>query len=202
MKFFDAIRFALKNIWRQKLRSALTIFAIVIGAMSVISMISLVLGASNVFMQQFEKAGALTQVTVSSNKDATNEEIFNGGGGNNNGDFIKLDDSIITKIKAIPNVVDATAVTYIWPLSSFQLKGDSTAKKYSVNTQAYTPGLAGDKQMQEGRGIKTDDRHKVTIDSSLATKMGYKDNPGDLIGKTLIFTTQGGYTGEGADIPK
>ena len=87
MRFFDYIRFALKNLWRQKLRSALTIFAIVIGAMSVISMISLVLGASNVFLNQIKAAGALTQINVLADKNAGSDDFFGGSGSDGTGTY-------------------------------------------------------------------------------------------------------------------
>ena len=46
MRFIDYFLIALRNIWRAKLRSALTIFAVVIGAMSVTIMLALVTGAT------------------------------------------------------------------------------------------------------------------------------------------------------------
>ncbi len=202
MKFFDYIRFALKNIWRQKLRSALTIFAIIIGAMSVISMISLVLGASSVFLQQFESAGALTQVTVVSNKDATGEEALRGNNGTTTG--ILLTDATVEQVKKIEHVVDATATVGVWPLRTFRVKGEAGDKNYSINNvTGYTPGPAGDPTILAGRNLTSaDGKGKIVMDSSLATKAGYKDNPEALVGKTLIFTTDKGFTGEGAELEK
>lgn len=200
MRFFDAIRFTLKNLWRQRLRSSLTIFAIVIGALSVITMISLVLGASRVFLQQIESAGALTIVTVSANKDASADDILNGHN-SNSADQPKLDDAAVGKVKAIPHVLDATGVVYVYPLQVFSLKGDSSGKKYTVNPQAYQPGPASDKQLEAGRNLlPSDGSGKVLVDAGMAAKIGYKDNPQDLVGKTLVFTTPKGYTGEGATI--
>jgi len=201
MNFFSAVALALKNIWRQRLRSALTIFAVIIGAISVISMVSIVLGASNVFLQQISSTGALTQVTVVGVKDATSDDIQNGHVDSTTG--VKMDDTTVTKVKALPHVIDATAIADVYPLQTYRLKDDTSGKKYSGYTQGYTPGLATDKQLQTGRNLTASDGvGTVLIDSGVATKLGYKNNPQDLLGKTILFTTDSNYSGLGATIVK
>ena len=83
MKLSDYLRLAFRNIRRQKLRSALTIFAVVIGAMSVTIMLALVTGAKSFFLSQVEANGTLQQVAVSPKTDITNFQDAGHGGGNN-----------------------------------------------------------------------------------------------------------------------
>ena len=142
MKLFDSLHFALKNLFRKKLSNFLTIFAIFIFSLSLITMISLVLGASNVFRQQFESIGALTQVTVVPNIDATGDDFYGGHGGNN-GDAKKLDDALVKQIEAVAHVTAVSPELSVYPLQSFQLKGDASGKKYADNnTRAYQPNGA------------------------------------------------------------
>src|SRR5256885_13705517 len=64
MRPVDLVGTALRNLRRQKLRSALTIFAVVIGATSVTIMLALVTGARDFFLSQFESTGQLQQLPV------------------------------------------------------------------------------------------------------------------------------------------
>src|SRR2546421_13073565 len=104
MRFMDYIRLALRNIWRQKLRSSLTIFAVVIGATSVTIMLALVTGAKDFFLSQVEQSGLLQQVAVSQKSDITRFEDAQQGGGNCDG-CVKLTDVLVDKIKAMPHIV-------------------------------------------------------------------------------------------------
>ena len=54
MRLIDYILLAFRNIRRQKLRSALTIFAVVIGATSVTIMLALVFSLKGFMTKQFE----------------------------------------------------------------------------------------------------------------------------------------------------
>src|SRR5438045_2759384 len=110
MRFIDTLRQALRNVTRQKLRSGLTIFAIVIGATSVTIMLALVTGARHFFTSQFEANGALQQVAVSPKSDIADFSDASRGGGNNCDSCVKLSDDIVNKIKATPHVVDVTRI--------------------------------------------------------------------------------------------
>jgi ABC-type antimicrobial peptide transport system permease subunit len=82
VKFSDYLRLSFRNIRRQKLRSALTIFAVVIGATSVTIMLALVTGAKGFFISQVESSGLLQQVAVSSKSDITSFDDANHGSRN------------------------------------------------------------------------------------------------------------------------
>ena len=64
MKFTDQFRTGWRNLSRQKLRTSLTIFAIVIGAVSVTVMLSLVTSAKGFLMSSAQKTGMDKRVIV------------------------------------------------------------------------------------------------------------------------------------------
>src|SRR5882724_10264603 len=103
MHFVDYILVALRNIWRQKLRSALTIFAVVIGATSVTIMLALVTGAKGFFRSQVEANGLLQQVAISQKSDI--KDFNDAGHGGNCDSCVKLTDSIVAKVKKVEHVL-------------------------------------------------------------------------------------------------
>lgn len=200
MKFFDYLRLALKNLWRQKSRTFLTIFAIFIGAISVIAMISLVLGAKNAFNQQLDATGALTQVSVVANKDATDEQAFQGN--SNSTDGKKLDDAVLAQVKALPHVQEITPLTSVYEMRNYYLKDDPTQKKHVFeNIEAYEAGVVITHQLQAGRDLRAGDDHALLLPAAAVTELGYKDKPADLVGKTIVFVMDPGYSGDGAPLP-
>ncbi len=200
MRFFDYIRIAFKNLWRQKLRSILTIIAVVIGATAVISLVSLVLGFSNVFMSQMEAVGAFTQVAVTASTEVEDVGPFSGGRGGAEESGKKLDDNTVKLVEDIDHVVAASPVVYVHSLETMKIEGGE--KKFRTNTQAYTPNKASEKTLSAGRNFNSDNVDgKVIIGRRFLKGFGYEDDAEGIIGKKIIFTTYKGYSGEGAEIP-
>src|SRR5205085_1266054 len=112
MRFLDYVALAFRNISRQKLRSALTIFAVVIGATSVTIMLSLVFSLKGFMTKQFEANGTFQQVAVSPQTDITWNDK-NNGGGNNCSTCTKLTDDLVTKIAKENHVVGVARLTSI-----------------------------------------------------------------------------------------
>ena len=202
MKFFDYIRLALKNIWRQKLRTILTVFSVVIGATCVLALLTIVFSASTVFKKQLESSGGLTQIAVSSSTDSNNQDAFGTKGGGNDGTGTLLTDAMVKKVQAIPHVSTVSPTLSVWAIQSFNLKGGDGKKFSAHNVTGYDPGSANDKALLAGRNFAAGEPNgSIILGSSYLTKLGYKANPQDLVGKTLVFTTQPGYSGIGAIIP-
>src|SRR5689334_45651 len=103
MRLIDYITMALRNLLRQKLRSILTIFAVVIGATSVTIMLALVTGVKDFFYNQFQSTGQLQQVAVSAQTDLDYEQAQHSYGGNCS-DCTKLTDTLANEIKTYPHV--------------------------------------------------------------------------------------------------
>ena len=201
MKFFDYIRFGLKNIWRQKVRTFLTIFAVVIGALSVVLMLSIIFGAKDAAVSQIESAGALTQISVSANTDPNSDSVFRADSGGTNSDSTKLTDALLKTVSAIPHVKTAYAQLSAWSLGQVA-PVDESGKKVELNNQivAYVPSEAANKTMAAGRNLQTGDVYDIILGQTALKKFGYASNPADAIGKTLTFSVQG-YVGDDKDIP-
>jgi ABC-type antimicrobial peptide transport system permease subunit len=200
MKFLDLIRFGLKNIGRQKARTALTIFAIMIGATSVVVMLSIVFSAKSLVLRQITDSGVLNQVTVASNTDLSAEDVFNAsGGGSESG--VKLDDPLVAKLAALDHVTAASPTLGTYQLRQAKVK-DSALKAVSFNTVlGVVPGTTTDRKLSAGRNLSSADKQKVLVGNRYLEKLGYKDAAASLVGKTLQFEVKG-YMGPGADIPK
>jgi ABC-type antimicrobial peptide transport system permease subunit len=88
----------IKNLWRRKLRTFLTVLGVVIGATSIIVMLSIGFGLTQSFEDQISQWGSLTTINVypkwsdPSMPSTGNTQVY-------------LNDEAVTSFKAIPNVV-------------------------------------------------------------------------------------------------
>jgi putative ABC transport system permease protein len=197
MKFSDYLRLSFRNIRRQKLRSALTIFAVVIGATSVTIMLALVTGAKGFFISQVESSGLLQQVAVSSKSDITSFDDANHGSRNCES-CVKLTDAIVDKVKAVPHVIGVTRVAEDGSLEAISY-GD---KKLTTElTTAYDANGIITNNVLAGRDIEPSDTVGViTITADYADKFGFKNNYQALVGKEVKLQTRNFYSGVGADV--
>jgi len=198
MQFSDYLRLAFRNIRRQKLRSVLTIFAVVIGATSVTIMLALVTGAKGFFLNQVEANGTLQQVAISPKADITEfNDASHGYGGNCDG-CVKLTDTIVGKVKAVPHVIGVARIANDGNLEAITY-GD---KKLSLEqTTAYDANGIITNNIVAGRDIDSRDQSGViTITSDYADKLGFKNKYDQLVGKTVQLQTRSFYSGVGADV--
>jgi ABC-type antimicrobial peptide transport system permease subunit len=198
MRFIDYIVMAFRNISRQKLRSALTIFAVVIGATSVTIMLALVFGAKSFFIKQLDATGVFQQVAVSSHSDITDFNNAQNNGGSNCDSCVKLTDSLVGKIKVMPHVLGVARITRVGQFQAISLG----AKKLTLNNlSAYDANGIITSTVAAGRDLNvSDETGVVTITSDYADKFGYKGKYDQLVGKTVQLVSQSGYSGVGATI--
>ena len=126
MSNLDLFLMGIKNLWRRKLRTFLTVLGVVIGATSIIVMLSLGFGMSKANEDQIASMGSLTTITI--------HKGYGGGmymddsmGGGSPPEEQPLDDKAIAIFKGMPNV---TAVT---PL--LETYGTLVVGKYQNNVQ-------------------------------------------------------------------
>ncbi len=198
MRLSDYLRLAFRNIRRQKLRSALTIFAVVIGATSVTIMLALVTGAKTFFLSQVESNGMLQQVAVSSKSDIFNFNDAQHSGGGNCDSCVKISDALVDKIKVIPNVI---GVSRLADNGIFDAISYGSQKLSAEQTSAYDANGIINNTVLAGRDINdTDKTGVVTLTSDYADKMGFKNNYQGLIDKQVMLQTRNFYSGVGADV--
>lgn len=200
MHFGDYIRLAFHNILRQKLRSALTIFAVMIGAASVTFMLAIVFSAKSFLIKQFESAGTFRQIAVSPKTDITDYDDAQHSGGGQCDSCTKLTDDIVNKIKVLPHV---TAVTRTVTAKAFEaiIYGD---KKLTLNQiKGYDANGVINNNVLAGRDIEAADKEGViTMTSDYANKFGFKGKYQELIGKKVQLLSRDWYSGVGAEIPQ
>jgi putative ABC transport system permease protein len=198
MRFDDYLRLAFRNIRRQKLRSALTIFAVVIGATSVTIMLALVTGAKGFFLDQVEANGTLQQVAISAKTDISDFNDASHGYGGNCGDCIKLTDTVVDKVKAVPHVTGVVRLANDGMLEAISYGG----KKLTLEqTTAYDANGILVNNVLAGRDIEAKDKDGViTMTSDYADKFGFKNKYDQLIGKEVQLQTRNFYSGVGANV--
>ena len=178
MRPVDLAGTALRNLRRQKLRSALTIFAVVIGATSVTIMLALVTGARDFFLSQFESTGQLQQVVVSQATDLDYDHARFANSSSDGG--VKLTDDLAKKIAALPHVaaVARNASPYVFEAV---VAGDH---KLTVNNaQASDANGVVVHQMLAGRDFTADDTKGVILLSQpYADKLGYSGHYEQAVG--------------------
>ncbi|HSX43554.1 MAG TPA: ABC transporter permease [Candidatus Saccharimonadales bacterium] len=195
MRFGDYIAIAFRNIRRQKLRSALTIFAVVIGATSITIMLAAVFSLKGFMTKQFEANGTFQQVAVSQRTDITWNDQNNGGPTCT--DCTKLTDDLATKIAAVQHV---TGVSRQAQIGAFQALAYGAQKLRTQQVVAYDANGIIKNTVLAGRDISTSDTTGVlTISSDYADKLGFKGNYQALVGKQVGLTTQNFYSGVGSD---
>ena len=114
MSSIDLILMGLKNLWRRKLRTFLTILGVIIGTSSIVVMLSLGFGMQEAFRSQLTSMGSLTTITV-----------YKDGYGGGYGDFdnsnkrnkdAKLNDKAIMDFKNMPHIKAVTPIVEAYGL--------------------------------------------------------------------------------------
>lgn len=145
MSIFDLFSMAFMNLWRRKVRAALTVLGMVVGTASIVVMISLGIGVNAGYLESLEKTGSLTTIRVQPESyDAVPMEggrAMKAGGGASS--TKKLDDKSVASFKALEGV---RAVTPIIQGGSSLLK----AGKYFAGIQL----MGIDTAVVENFGIK------------------------------------------------
>lgn len=99
MSSIDVALMGLKNLFRRKARTVLTVLGVVIGTAAIVVMVSLGLGMNKAYEKQLEEYGSLTMIDVYAN------QMFDSGATNvANKDALVLDDEAIKTFEAMPNV--------------------------------------------------------------------------------------------------
>lgn len=113
MRISDLIRLGLRNLNRRKARTALTVLGMVIGTISIVTMVSIGIGMNNSFNEQFMENGEMTVIRIEKYGSIYDDE----GNWIGSKDQI-LNDDVVELVKAIPHVkavapvIDASGQLY------------------------------------------------------------------------------------------
>jgi ABC-type antimicrobial peptide transport system permease subunit len=196
MRLLDVLGTASRNLRRQKLRSALTIFAVVIGATSVTIMLALVTGAKGFFLAEVESTGQLQQIVVSQATDLDYDHAR--WANSSDGSGIKLSDELVAKIAKLPHVAAVSRIASPYVFEAMIYNG----KKLTVNNaQASDANGVVVRQMAAGRDFTpADGKGTILISQPYADKLGFAKRYDQLVGQTVTLVTRNGYTGDGATV--
>lgn len=115
MSTSDLIKMAIRNLWKRKLRTFLTVLGVVIGTTSIVVMVSIGIGMNEGFQKQIEEWGSLQTITVSANANSYGDggmavaENSNGGSGGS-AKKTELNLAAIETIRQMEGVEAATPV--------------------------------------------------------------------------------------------
>lgn len=155
MNKLDLILMGLKNLWRRKLRTSLTILGVVIGTAAIIIMVSLGIGLERSYVEMLRSEGDLTVIQV--NQRPRYEGMIEGEAQpsqpKKKKDKVYLDDKAIATFKALAHVEAVTPLNQEWGIL------------------ATTGKMAADTRL-------------VGLDPSQMEKMGYKLSEGRLLNES------------------
>ena len=117
MSNIDLFLMGIKNLWRRKLRTFLTVLGVVIGATSIIVMLSLGFGMAKASEDQIASMGSLTTITINQGYGGRYSEDSSSS---DNKEEKTLDDKAISTFKEMKNV---SAVTPLLETSAILVIG-------------------------------------------------------------------------------
>lgn len=198
MRALDYLRISGRDLRRQPVRAFLTVTALAISTAILVTLGSLSLGARDAIITSLSPDSSLTTIMVTSNKTGASGLFGNvqEAGANN----AKLTDDSVKQLSNIPGVEFASPRAHVWEFDTFKVDGGS--KQFVAQTEAI--GHETDRTMPliAGRSFEPlSTAHEVVLGAAYARELGYEQNPGALVGKTITITTHKSYRGDGAQIP-
>lgn len=201
MSFFDSIKSANQNLFRNKLRSFLTILAIFIGSFTIIANTAIQTGVNAFIDNQVDAYGGDGFITIASAD--TVETLMTGLGGSSD-EPVEYDPNKnqtsatpITKkqteqIKAL-DAIDADSVRTFNNISITYITSEKTDKNFILNASVLPPG---DINIDTTAGTKPDlesGEYQITLPPNYAESLGYESDE-DLIDQIITLAVQDPYT--------
>lgn len=162
MNSIDIIRMGLKNLYRRKARTFLTVLGVIIGTAAIVTMISIGLGIKKTFIEQVKQFGSLTAIN-----------IYPSAGGQKQvgGSLVRGNGSLTDKsVKELQTIQKVVAV-----IPSLQTDIRIVSGKYvsNVNIKGIKPEQMKylDLKLKSGRVLQKGDSYNLVFGSSIA--MGF-----------------------------
>jgi len=165
MSSVDVFGMAVRNLFKRKLRTFLTVLGVIIGTAAIVVMMSLGIGMNNTFMESLQRQGDLMTVNVympynySSYGGGVMVMDSRGGSGASRDDELRLDDNAIERFKHLPGAVTAT------PFVDIGLKAVSGRYQTYFSIRGMDPdamNLLG-YTVSEGRLLTGEERYEVVF---------------------------------------
>ncbi len=152
MRSFDLIIMGLRNLFRRKTRTILTVLGVIIGTAAIVVMVSLGIGMNESFDEQLKQMGSLNIINVTKYRNNPDGAVMDSK-------EIVLDDKAVASIKTIKGVQAVTPVA------------ESYVKLVSGKYLAYTPILGIDAKVMadfdyladQGRLLQEGDIDQIVV---------------------------------------
>lgn len=187
MNSIDLIRMGVKNLWRRKLRTFLTVLGVIIGTSSIVVMLSLGFGMQEAFKGQLARMGSLNTINVYKGYSG-----YDDPSGRKNKDA-KLDDKAIISFKNISHVTAVTPLIETWGIiKSGRYTSQTSIKGIDPEAMEYF-----DFAIAEGRLLQAGDSLSVVFGGGMknnfydekAMRRGRYEQPEiDLINDRMVLT--------------
>jgi putative ABC transport system permease protein len=201
MRFADCVRIAISNLWKRKLRTTLTIFAVVIGATLVALMVSLGVGVQRYVTGQLtalsvpdvisvepEMSESLGAIVLGATGFGAPQEVQEGQG-NPYYSLRSLTGEDVARIAALEHV-DAVEPHVVVLAQWAQLEGDE--KKYQVQLLASPDYSISQRKLAAGRAFEPSERGAAVV-AYRFLEVWELANPEEVLGRTLTVRVPRGY---------
>ena len=201
MRFPDYIRVAMSNLWKRKLRTILTIFAVVIGATLIALMVSLGVGLQNYVTGQLTALSVPDVISVEPKLGENLASVVLGASGFGPPQEIEegqaypylnigtLTGEDVERIETVEHVASVEPVPLIMP-RWVQLEGSE--KKHQVQLLASPPYEIRQRRLEAGRPFEAGERGVAVVAYDFLAAWNL-DNPDEALGKTIYIRVPVGF---------
>ncbi len=201
MRFADYIRIAMSNLWKRKLRTTLTIFAVIIGATLIALMVSLGVGLQNYVTGQLTALSVPDVIGVEPKISEGLASVVLGATGFGPPQEIEegqaypylnigtLTGEDVERIQAVEHVAAVAPVPLIMP-RWVQLEGSE--KKHQLQLLASPPYEIRQRKLEAGRPFEADERGVAVVAYDFLEAWNL-DSPEAALGRTISIRVPRGY---------
>lgn len=202
MLFRDYMRLALSNLWKRKLRTTLTVFAVVIGAALVALMVSLGAGAQNFITAQFsslqspdvisvqaQTPGGMLGAILSATGLGSQPQEVQEGQLSPIVAFNNLTGEDLDRIAALPHVARVDPVIVVLARWIKLVEQD---KRYQVTLESLSPNELEMRGIAAGRSLQESDRGKALVAFAYLEVWGLA-SPEEAVGQEIEVRVSKGY---------
>ena len=148
MRLSDLVKLAVSNLKRRKTRTVLTVLGVAIGTASIVVMVSLGLGMSEMMLKSYQNQGSLTMISV--------YEGYSGDGSQSNQSMM-LTEEVVESFQRIAHV---TAVS---PAISVSVQAKCKGATASLNIQGVTQDYLKQLKLRTGSRIPAADQDTMEL---------------------------------------
>ena len=147
------LRMSSGSLLKRKFRTILTVLGVMIGTASIVVMVSLGLGINRAQMEQIERYGGLTTITVREGRNdgyyggtVNGTSVYIAGSSSSDNETKRLDDEAIRMLQGLQHVKS------VYPILSFSAIAKFGAYESDLSIQGMTPEGLEDQNIQIGEG--------------------------------------------------